>query len=260
MSPWLTGDVWPSLRRQAELLANVLDEGLLHVGNVAGSCLGKASAAGLLFLLTPLQKRLVDDHEPLDGVGQLFFGQDGVTELRIHAAGGLLALLDAVAFVVGAENDELRPLLKRSSRDLLGHEAAQPEPSTGLIGADVGDQPRPGMRLRLKDAAMSDQPSRRLVPNQRERAQRVVVQRQVLAEDGVRPVGPFFDQQAMDDRIEHGRAALRRFAGDLLDNLPARPGEDEPLETASGFRMNEGDISNLDRAGLILHGEFSLRT
>ena len=204
----------------AELLANVFDEGSLHFGNVAGSCLGKSPAAGLFVLLAAVEKRPIDDHEPLDRVGQLLFGQDGVAELCIHAAGGLLALLDAMAFVVGAENDDLRPLLKRSPGDLLGHEAAQPEPATGLVGADMGDQPRPGVRLRLEDAAVSDQPSRRLVPNQRERAQRVVVQAQVLAEDGVGPVGPFLDQQAMDDRIEHGRAALRGFAGRSVRRPP----------------------------------------
>ena len=58
------------------------------------------------------KSRPIDDHEPLDGVGQFLFGQNGVAQLRVHAVGGLLALLDAMAFVVGAKHNDLGPLLK----------------------------------------------------------------------------------------------------------------------------------------------------
>ena len=55
--------------------------------------------------------------------------------------------------------------------------------------------------------------------------------------------------------IESSTAApLARFRGDPLDDLPARPGEDKPLKTASGRRMIDGKLLNFDRANLILHG------
>ena len=93
----------------AELSANAFDQPALHVDDVAGNRLGKSTPAGLLLLPAALQEPPVDDHQPLDRVGQLFFGQDGVAQLRVHAARGPFTLLDTMAFVVGAEHHHLRP-------------------------------------------------------------------------------------------------------------------------------------------------------